>query len=217
MNRNVEGRGGFVGDEDIGVARERHGDHDALAHAAGELVRILVHALLGLGDTHEVEKLGSALERLGLGVAAMQAQALADLFTDLVDRVERSHRVLEDHGDIVAADVAHLVLGHVEERLAAIENAAAMDLARRHGDEAHDGHSRHGLTRTGLADDTERLAAIERVAHAVDRVHHAVLGMEVHLKVVDLEEMLSLGDRLGLEVDVVVVVLLCHGFTHPSS
>ncbi len=34
----------------LGLQATRHGDHHALAHAAGELVRIGVHALVGAGD-----------------------------------------------------------------------------------------------------------------------------------------------------------------------
>ena len=34
LNGNVEGGGGFVGDEQGGVVEQRHGDHDALELAA---------------------------------------------------------------------------------------------------------------------------------------------------------------------------------------
>ena len=132
----------------------------------------------------------------------MQAEALADLLADLIDRVERRHRVLEDHGDVVAAHVTHLLLAHVEQGMSTIQDLAAMDLSRRHGDKAHDGHGRHGLTRTGLANDAERLAAVERIAHAVYRVNDAVLGVEVHLEVVHLKQMLPLGNGLRFEIHV---------------
>ena len=46
-----------------GLQAERHGDHDALAHAAGELVRILVEPAPGIGDAHQVEHLARALAR----------------------------------------------------------------------------------------------------------------------------------------------------------
>ncbi len=39
-HRDVEGRGRLVGDEDVGSRDQHHGDHDPLAHAAGDLVRI---------------------------------------------------------------------------------------------------------------------------------------------------------------------------------
>ncbi|GAA4982808.1 hypothetical protein GCM10025734_04320 [Kitasatospora paranensis] len=42
LHGDVQGGGGFVGDEDVGLAHQRHGDHGALAHAAGELVGVAV-------------------------------------------------------------------------------------------------------------------------------------------------------------------------------
>jgi hypothetical protein len=38
LNGDVEGGGGFVGHDEVGFGEEGHGDHGALAHAAGEFV-----------------------------------------------------------------------------------------------------------------------------------------------------------------------------------
>ena len=40
LHRHVERRGRLVGDEEVGLVGERHGDHHALALAARELVRV---------------------------------------------------------------------------------------------------------------------------------------------------------------------------------
>ena len=39
LDRDVQRRGRLVGDEELRVAGEGHGDHHALAHPAAELVR----------------------------------------------------------------------------------------------------------------------------------------------------------------------------------
>ena len=44
LHRDVERGGGLVGEQEHGVQRERHRDHGALAHTAGELVWILLGA-----------------------------------------------------------------------------------------------------------------------------------------------------------------------------
>ena len=49
------------------------------------------------------------LRRLGAPSAWCSRSGFADLLADRVDRVERGHRLLEDHRDLIAADVAHLV------------------------------------------------------------------------------------------------------------
>ena len=46
LHRDVERRGRLVGDQQVGPPDQRHGDQHALAHAARELVRIVVEARL---------------------------------------------------------------------------------------------------------------------------------------------------------------------------
>ena len=55
LHGDVEGGGGLVGEEQLGTARQRDGDADPLAHAAGELVGVLVEAALGRGDADGAE------------------------------------------------------------------------------------------------------------------------------------------------------------------
>ena len=60
LDRDVERGRRLVGDQHRGLAGERHRDHHALAHAAGELVRIVVRAALGLGDADLAQQLDRA-------------------------------------------------------------------------------------------------------------------------------------------------------------
>ncbi len=52
LHGDVEGGSRLVGDQQIGPAGHRRGDHHPLAHAAGELVRILGQPPARVGDTH---------------------------------------------------------------------------------------------------------------------------------------------------------------------
>ena len=61
LDRHVERGRRLVGDQDVGVARERHRDHRALAHAAGELVRVVPTRCLGMRDAHQLEQLDRAV------------------------------------------------------------------------------------------------------------------------------------------------------------
>ena len=45
----------------------------------------------------------------------MQPDGLGDLVADGVDRVQAGQRFLEDHRDLVAADLAHLVFGELHQ------------------------------------------------------------------------------------------------------
>jgi hypothetical protein len=64
LHRDVERRGRLVGDDHLGVVGQRHGDADALAHAARHLVRVGCRAGLGIGDAHGASRRWRA-RRLG--------------------------------------------------------------------------------------------------------------------------------------------------------
>ncbi len=50
LDGDVQRRGRFIGDQHLRIAGQRHGDHHALPHAAGQLVRIGLRAPLRFGD-----------------------------------------------------------------------------------------------------------------------------------------------------------------------
>ena len=74
LHGDVERGGRLVGDEQIGLVGERHGDHHALALAAGELVRIAREPRRRIGDADLGEQLERARARRLAGQALMQQQ-----------------------------------------------------------------------------------------------------------------------------------------------
>ena len=56
LHGHVERGRRLVGEEQLRAAGERDRDHHALAHAARQLVRVLAHAALGLGDPDRREQ-----------------------------------------------------------------------------------------------------------------------------------------------------------------
>ena len=101
----------------------------------------------------------------------MDVEHLGDLVADLHDRIERRHRLLEDHRDAIAANTAHLG-GRFQQQVVALEQHAARrggELARRQ--QAHDGMGGDGLARAGLADHAHDLAGRDRERDVLDRVH----------------------------------------------
>lgn len=62
LDEHVESGRRLVHDHQLGAQREGHGDHDALAHAAGEFVGVGADALpADLDDVEEVDDRGAAL------------------------------------------------------------------------------------------------------------------------------------------------------------
>jgi len=173
MDIPVERGGGLVGDEEAGVAGKRHRDHHALAHTAGHLVRVVLEAFVGLGNAHEVEHVGRELQGFLLALTLVEHDRLGDLIAHGVDRVERGHRLLKDHGDVVATNAAHLGLGKLEQVLGLAVLTAEPDLAprnhaRRHGDEAHHGQGRDRLTGTRFPHYRERFPLVDVIGNPVN-------------------------------------------------
>ena len=65
LHGHVERGGGLVREQQLGAARQRHRDHDPLAHAAGQLVRVLAQPPRRLGDVDRLEQRQRGLLRLG--------------------------------------------------------------------------------------------------------------------------------------------------------
>ena len=80
LHGDVERRRRLVGDQHLGLQRERHRDHRPLPHAAGELVRVVVDPPRRVGDADRVEQLDRPLARLALArPRAVGADRLGDL------------------------------------------------------------------------------------------------------------------------------------------
>ena len=204
LHRDVERRRRLVGDDEAGPAGERHGDHDALAHAAREMVRILRQPPLRLGDADGFEKLHGAGAKGRAIEVEMETQGFRDLGADGEERIERRQRILEDRADVAPAhDGARLVAP----RMADGAQGAALEADRAAGDptrrlEAEDGRAERRLARAGLAHEAMDLARLDGEVGAVDRQEvRQALAREGHVEAADLEERRRLcGSRAGLRV-----------------
>ena len=145
LDGDVERGGRLVGDEEVGLVGERHGDHHPLPLPARELMRIGVEPPLGVVDADLVEQLEHARPRRPVGKTAMDLQHLAHLALDGVQRVERGHRLLEDHGDLVAADVTERVRLERHQVLALEPDGAGRMRGGGVGEEPEDRQRRHRL------------------------------------------------------------------------
>ena len=123
LNRHVERRRGLVGDEHFGVARNRLGDHRALALATRQLVRVRIKRFLWVGQFDEPEQFdGPGLCRGPREFGEVNLERLDDLEPDCIHRVHRRHRLLENHGDFTAAYRANAFGGRGERVFPAQKN-----------------------------------------------------------------------------------------------
>ena len=69
----------------------------------------------------------------------MNAEDFGDLVADGEHRVQRSHRLLEDHGNLPAPDPTHAIMGRLDQILPVQQNPAAGNAGRRFRDQAQYG------------------------------------------------------------------------------
>ncbi len=106
LDGDVERGRGFVGDQQIRLVGERHGDHHPLLLAAGERMRQIAQPALRFAQSDEMQQLDHPLAGARGAHPLVDEQHLGDLLLDRVQRVERGQRFLEDDGDAVAAQRA---------------------------------------------------------------------------------------------------------------
>ena len=188
LRRDVKRGRRFVRDQDFGLGDHRHGDHRALAHAAGHLERIGAEGAFGVGKAHAVE--GCKRHRRGLGLAdgLVQAQRLDHLIADPMQRRQRPHRLLEDHRDAVAAHVPHLPFADaqkVDRPRARCKDHAPRQDRRRLGQDAQHRAAGQRLARAAFAHQRQSLSAAELEA---DAAHHGVCPPEADGQVVNAQK-----------------------------
>ncbi len=108
----VQGGGGFVRQQEARAAGQGHGDHRALALAARELVGKGLGPARRVGNAGGGQRLDGRVPGLAATHAAFELQHLGHLVAHGVQRVQRRHGLLKDHGDVAATDSQHLALGH---------------------------------------------------------------------------------------------------------
>ena len=119
-----------------------------------------------------------ALARRRLADLAMRPHRLDHLGVDPQHRVERHHRVLEDHRDAAPRSSRSSASGRPTSSRPSKRIEPPDDAARRI-DQADDREAGDGLARARLADQPQHLAGADVKLDAVDRLHHAGLGEEM--------------------------------------
>ncbi len=151
LHRDVERRCRLVGDQQFGPGDQHHGDHDALAHAAGDLVRIEVADALGIADLHRLQHFQRPLARLAPRRRRSCVRSASTICRPMRHhRVERKFRVLQDHGDALAAHRSRIcALGELKRSMPSKRSRFAAT-SRCGGVRPHDGAAGHATCRSRI-------------------------------------------------------------------
>ena len=165
------------------MAGERDRNDDTLPHTAGILERILVETVGGVLDADALHELDGLLLRLAAGNALVLFDDLGDLRADRADRVQRRHRVLEDRGDLRAADAFPVLIGLELGEVLALEHDRAVGDGAVGFKHAGERLGENALAGAGLADDGERFALVKVEGDAADGREVIVTDAEFYFDV----------------------------------
>src|SRR5256886_15944337 len=135
-------------------------------------MRVVAHPVLRGGDAHALQHRDDPVACLLPGETVVGGHRLFDLETHTEHRVQRGHRVLEDHRDLVAAKLPDLLVRHLHDVLFAVQDLSTGDLPG-FRNQPQEGKRRHRLAGAGLAHDPYDLPAVDVEADAVDGVQRA--------------------------------------------
>ena len=191
LNRHVQRGRRFIGNQQVRTARQRNGNHHALPHTAGQLVRVLVEALFRRGNPHQTQHLQRLLTRRLFGQMLMNAQRLADLVADGQHRIQGTQCVLKNHRHTRTADVLHLVERNVQQRLPFQLDRTAVPYQPPFIIQAHDGLARDALAAAAFAHDAQDFALIHVKRNAINRLLPAALGVEAGRQLTDFQNLFA--------------------------
>src|SRR3954452_14854254 len=128
-----------------------------------------------------LEQLDRTRLRLFARAPEVRLEGLANLPPYGQHRVQRRHRILEDHRDLAPSDRAQLAIAQPDQ-VTAVEDRAPRRHAPGSRQQAEDRERGHALTAAGLADDAERLARCDVERDAVDGVDGSALRPELDVQ-----------------------------------
>ena len=179
---HIQSRDGLVGNDELRLHDQGAGNADALALAAGELMRETGSEFRQ--QAHIQQCLPDLLLPLGGGqVGPDILQALAHDVADLGTLVQGGLRVLEDHLDLLDDLLVQLAGNLAVDLLALVQ-----DLAARGGQDAHDGAADGGLAGAGFAHQTKGLTLVNFKVGTVHGLEGLAAGAVGHLEVLDLKQ-----------------------------
>jgi hypothetical protein len=109
LNRDIKRGCRLVGQQQARLAGDGNSPGHALAHATAHLMGEGRYALLWSANADLMQQLDDPCPYLSAPQAAMQPQGLRNLRPDRKGRVERCHRILEDHGNLRPTYLAHFL------------------------------------------------------------------------------------------------------------
>ena len=154
-------------------------------------MRILQHTLFRAGKANHPQQLHGALFGFLLVHVQVEAQRFTQLIADRKDGVQARHRLLKNHSDFVALNLAHFLGGKLKQICTLVDNFAAADFAADAWHKPHYAHAADTLAAAAFADDAQRLPFLQGEVHVTDGLPLAAALVKGDFQVLDFENHVS--------------------------
>ena len=187
LYRHIQRRCRLVGDQNLRFACKGDGNHHPLTLTTRQLVRIIINPCRCIGNPHRLEQFQCAPAGRCIVNPAMQAQHFDDLLANGKNRVERGHRLLKDHRDLIAPQAPQPCRRCLRQIFALEQDLPARNAP--HGrQQTHQRKRSHRLATAGLADKTDALAAFECEGNIIQNGNGAGTGGELNAEIADVQK-----------------------------
>ena len=140
----------------------------------------------GLGNAGALQQRNSGPSAARGVESLLELQDFGDLLTDREQRIQRRHRLLKDHRDVLATDRTHFLLGNREQVGAcAVSFKSGRAAAARVHRQSQQAQRSDRLAGTRLADQRQLLAARNREVDSLDDL----LAVESHPQAAHLKQL----------------------------
>ena len=109
----------------------------------------------------------------------LKEHCLGNLLTDTHDGVKGRKRILEDHRDLVTAELVHILLGDLEKILTVVENFTVLVNGVNRGN-THNCLRSNRLTGTGLTNNCKSLSLVKIKGDVSYSLNLSCIGTEGH-------------------------------------
>ena len=155
-------------------------------------MRILFKASRRIGDTDAIEHRQRFRFRRPAVQPLIAHQNFAHLAANGQHRIQRRHRVLENHRNLTAANPPHLLRRFLRQVIAAKANAAAGNFAII-AQQLENRFTGDALTASGFSDNADQFPGVQRKTDATHRVYFTLTGEEGCVQVFKFQQVTHRG------------------------
>ena len=188
LHRDIQGSCRLIRKKKLRSGSKRNGNHRPLPHASGELMRICRKTLLCRRNSNHLHQ-PHCLSFLLLP-AHFLLEGFHNLLSDRLHRIQRCHRLLENHADVPAADFPKLRFRHFPQILSVKQNLSPgylpgilQNLEKR--------SAGHTLSAAAFSDQAEGLLLPDGKGDIINGRNCLLIRYKFRLKMPDIQQYLA--------------------------